>query len=476
METRSRFYAGVICVLMLTWTVLQAQITQGFYQSSRLNTHFREGGDPNGETVVFIHGVLASSLFWEPVMVRMPQSFHTFALDMRGFGDSETKLVDATLGMADFSEDVYAFLSEQGYVGGGNKIHLAGWSMGGIIAMKYAVDHPETVHSLLLVDPVPPYGFLATKDEFGTPNYSDFAGSGAGTVDPEFVQRLAAGDTSTASPSSPLNIMRNFYFKPPFRPANEHDLLMEMLKTAVGPGNFPGDFDLSGNWPFVAPGDSGTQNAFSPKYGDVSNALINIPNKFPILWIRGADDLVISDSSFFDLGYLATQGLLPPGLQSTWPGDSIFPAQPMDSQTRYVLGQYAANGGSYSEVVITDAAHSPLVEKPDEVTSHYLAFLSTVGVAPHPLPGAARGFRLEANYPNPFNPGTVIRYEVPRKALVKLEVYNLAGQRIRTLVSQILSAGSYTARFDGKGIPSGVYLYRLQAEGISITRKMVLLK
>jgi len=452
-----------------------AQITEGDFQSSRLRTHFRESGNPQGQVVLFIHGNLASSVFWTAIMERMPPQFHCFAVDLRGFGDSETKPVDATRGVRDWSDDVFAFLSEQGFLDGGKKVHMAGWSMGGLIAMQYALDHSETLASLMLVDPISPYGFLATKDAAGTPNYPDFAGSGSGTTNSEFLQRLAARDTTADSPFSPLSIMRNFYFKPPFIAPNERELLAGILKSAVGDDNFPGDVVASANWPFVAPGVRGTQNAISPKYANTSS-LVNIPNKFPILWVRGANDLVISDSLSFDLGYLATIGALDPAFLALWPGKDVFPAQPMDTQTRSVLNQYQANGGSYTEVEIPDAGHTPIVEKPEEVMTHYSDLLdrtTSVASAAENLPS---GFRLATNYPNPFNPGTVIQYEVARASHVRLDVYNLLGQKVMTLANEPHASGKYAVRFDGTGLAGGVYIYRLEAGGFSATRKMLLLK
>ncbi|MDZ7266675.1 MAG: alpha/beta fold hydrolase [candidate division KSB1 bacterium] len=476
MASYCRSFALLVCALIIPASMVWAQITEGDFQSSRLKTHFRESGNPQGQVALFIHGNLVSSVFWTAIMERMPPQYHCFAVDLRGFGDSETKPVDATRGVRDWSDDVFAFLAEQSLVGSGKKVHMAGWSMGGLIAMQYAVDHSETLLSLMLVDPISPYGFLATKDAAGTPNYADFAGSGSGTTNPEFLQRIASRDTTTDSPFSPLNIMRNFFFKPPFIAPNERELLAGILKSAVGDDNFPGDVVPSANWPFVAPGVRGTQNAFSPKYANTSS-LINIPNKFPILWVRGAKDQVISDSSFFDLGHLVTIGALDPAFLALWPGKAVFPAQPMDTQTRSVLNQYQANGGSYTEVEIADAGHTPIVEKPDEVMIHYSQLLqSTTSVAASASENLSTDFRLEANYPNPFNPGTKIEFEVARASHVHVEIFNLLGEKIKTLVSEALKPGKYAASFDGTGLAGGVYLYRLEAGNFSTARKMLLLK
>ena len=99
------------------------------------------------------------------------------------------------------------------------------------------------------------------------------------------------------------------------------------------------------------------------------------------------------------------------------------------------------------------------------------------------LPGAAvqpAQFSLGSNYPNPFNPATVIPYRLHRSMPVRLEVFNVLGQHIATLVDGQQSSGSHTARWDGtdavgQAVAAGMYLYRLTGEGVKVTRSMVLI-
>jgi len=91
------------------------------------------------------------------------------------------------------------------------------------------------------------------------------------------------------------------------------------------------------------------------------------------------------------------------------------------------------------------------------------------------------GFALLQNYPNPANPTTRITFTLPQKAHVTLEIYNLLGQRVRTLVDGVREAGSHSVLWDGrddsdKPLPSGVYLYRLRAGEVVQARKMLLLR
>ncbi len=85
-------------------------------------------------------------------------------------------------------------------------------------------------------------------------------------------------------------------------------------------------------------------------------------------------------------------------------------------------------------------------------------------------------FRLLGNYPNPFNPETTIRYELPTAANVEIAVYNMSGAKIAGLVNGPVSAGQHEVRFDGSGFASGVYLVRLRTANASDLLKVILLK
>jgi hypothetical protein len=85
-------------------------------------------------------------------------------------------------------------------------------------------------------------------------------------------------------------------------------------------------------------------------------------------------------------------------------------------------------------------------------------------------------FALHQNYPNPFNPVTVIRYELPNSATVKLQVFDVLGRVVATVVNERKEAGIYEAVFNASGLSSGTYFYRLQAGTFVETKKMMLVK
>jgi 1,4-alpha-glucan branching enzyme len=91
-------------------------------------------------------------------------------------------------------------------------------------------------------------------------------------------------------------------------------------------------------------------------------------------------------------------------------------------------------------------------------------------------PSRPTRFALEQNFPNPFNPSTVINYELAQASMVKLEVFDVLGRSVETIVNERKPAGNYSARFDGRNLSSGVYFYRLATEKFTATKKMLLVK
>lgn len=95
---------------------------------------------------------------------------------------------------------------------------------------------------------------------------------------------------------------------------------------------------------------------------------------------------------------------------------------------------------------------------------------------PDSPPALPQSMHLAQNYPNPFNPSTTIAFDLPRTARVRLEVFNVLGRRVASLIDHRLRAGSHQVVWDASGAATGIYFYRLATESLAITRKMILLR
>ena len=89
---------------------------------------------------------------------------------------------------------------------------------------------------------------------------------------------------------------------------------------------------------------------------------------------------------------------------------------------------------------------------------------------------APRRFNLEQNYPNPFNPVTNIAFELDRSGEVLIELFDMKGARVQTLLNETRKSGKHEFLFNGSNLASGVYLYSMTHNGITQTRKLVLMK
>lgn len=112
----------------------------------------------------------------------------------------------------------------------------------------------------------------------------------------------------------------------------------------------------------------------------------------------------------------------------------------------------------------------------DSSMGHMITVMGGVAIEDVTDEGIPSEFVLEQNYPNPFNPSTTIRYAVEDAMPVSLSVFDVAGREVAQLVNETKSPGVYEATFEADGLPSGTYLYRLQAGDFSETRTMVLTK
>lgn len=319
--------------------------------------HLLVRGPQDGPAVLLVHGNCSSAAFWEPLLRHLPQSWRIVAPDLRGYGRTETAPVDATRGLRDFSDDLIGLLD---LVLPGARPVVVGHSMGGGIAMQLLIDAPALVRALVLESPLSPYGFGI---------------GGAGAVNADFVAALAAGDRSADAPTSPRNVLRACYVADPASLGDDEELLLTtVLSTAVGAGNYPGDAAPADGWPGVGPGKTGVLNAMDPSHHSIAADFVAVADKPPITWVRGDADVIVSDTSQFDLAYLGKLGIVP-----GWPGEDACPPQPMVSQTREVLTRYADAGGRFEELTFAGVGHSPHIERPAEFAAAVVAAVGEMG-------------------------------------------------------------------------------------------------
>lgn len=343
-------------------------VTRDTIDTDRLRMHVRLSGPDDGVPVVMLHGNLSTGAFYEHLLPDAPERYRFIVPDMRGFGGTDPAPIDATRGLQDWADDTHALLDALGVE---RPVHLVGWSTGGAAIAAAAMTRPAA--SLTFVDPVSPYGYGGTRRD-GTPCFDDYAGSGGGTGNQEFTERIAAGDRSADAPVSPRTIMNSSYWSPEHRepPDREDALVEEILTSVTGDDGYPGDSTPSDNWPGVAPGTRGILNALSPKYCRWAG-IVDLDPKPPILWTHGEADVVVADNAAWEMGTLGSLGMVP-----GWPGPDVFPPQQMVTQIRDVLGAYADAGGVVRSDLFPGSGHFPPIDAVDAWSATFFAFLGDV--------------------------------------------------------------------------------------------------
>ncbi len=165
--------------------------------------------------------------------------------------------------------------------------------------------------------------------------------------------------------------------------------------------------------------------------------------------------------------YLSPDSTFSQGVRVISPADTHFtipPGIPLDDNTRY-----------YWKVVAMDTDSLTTWGSNSDVSPWWFV-VGKEGVRERGVFGIPQAFALSQNYPNPFNPTTEIKYALPRDAQVRLEIYNLLGQKVATLVDEYQGVGYRSVRWDARGLASGVYLYRLEAGNFTAVKKLVVIK
>jgi Carboxypeptidase regulatory-like domain/Secretion system C-terminal sorting domain len=122
----------------------------------------------------------------------------------------------------------------------------------------------------------------------------------------------------------------------------------------------------------------------------------------------------------------------------------------------------------------TSSSYNPNSESTD--VQDFTMPAKATSITSKPVDNVPNKFALYNNYPNPFNPSTTIKFSIPHASHVTLDIYNIVGQKVAQLVNENMTAGNYNVEFKADNLSSGIYLYRLQTDGFSSTKKMILMK
>ncbi|TNE70613.1 alpha/beta hydrolase [bacterium] len=306
--------------------------------------------------LLLLHGNAVNSKVWDLIRVRIPNTFEIHAPDLRGYGSQpKDKIIQAKRGVFDWVDDIQAYAKEH------HLKHATVWghSLGGNVLWGLLASKPAWVDELVFISPGSPYGFGGNKGTEGIMCMPDASGTGAGMVHPKFVYNLEkkfSGDGT--KPYDVVSVFRNLFHEKPNTEV-ERVLLESAFEMQLGNKAYPGDFEKSENWPFMKPGNFGPVNALSPinqtlllqKLKEVGD------NRIKIKWIHGAKDVIVTNNSYADAGFLGKSGVIP-----DWPGEAVYPAQPMIDQIRTVLEWKKKQGYSVTEVELRNCGHFPFLE------------------------------------------------------------------------------------------------------------------
>ena len=155
---------------------------------------------------------------------------------------------------------------------------------------------------------------------------------------------------------------------------------------------------------------------------------------------------------------------------------------PITAQYQIEKGIFGDGGGKINNTnqIVISTIGQPVIGNSSDISFRaHFGFWHTMGFIvgmKELLDILPKRFELSQNYPNPFNSGMHIDYAIPKSTHVRLEVYNVLGQRVTTLVNEKKQPGFYTVYFDAGELASGLYIYCIQGKEINVVKKMVLMK
>jgi len=129
---------------------------------------------------------------------------------------------------------------------------------------------------------------------------------------------------------------------------------------------------------------------------------------------------------------------------------------------------------SLLKILLVLAVFSLSINVNAETKSHFNDNFKGIGASK--VSNISDDYKLYQNFPNPFNPATIISYKINQSGFVTLKVYNLVGQVVRTLVNENQEVGTYSKQFDASELSAGIYLYKLQVNNFTSVKRMTLIK
>lgn len=340
-------------------------MTKMMVETARRKTALYRFDNPGKPKLMLVHGNASSSAFFFPAILDLAEHFDIAAPDLNGFGDTEATPIHSPTALHDWSEDLDALADSLHF----DRFALLGWSLGGGVAFRYAINHPARLTHLILLSPMSPYGFGGTRGEDGVMYDGRGWGSPGGFANPAFIAKLKEQDRGD-DPMAARSVLKTLFHQGwPFGKEWQDLFVDELLKIRLGEDYYPGDYVPLGEFPYALPGTRGISNSLAPQYANVSG-FADIAPRMPVLWVRGDKDNLVSDQSYSDFATLGMMNLLP-----GYPGVEAFPPQPMVAQTRAVLERYRAKGGVYKEVVMEGCAHASLLEDSPRFIRELTAFI-----------------------------------------------------------------------------------------------------
>jgi hypothetical protein len=191
---------------------------------------------------------------------------------------------------------------------------------------------------------------------------------------------------------------------------------------------------------------------------------VTIPMKQTLVGVDGGFALAWSGMESFPAGWDLTLHDYQTGVDTDMRADSSY------------TFDATAPAAKVSPLTLFDQL-APTLQKPASTGTRFaLTVNPNTGVVSTETDNTPLEFSLDQNYPNPFNPSTTIGYTLSEAGPVTLSIYTMTGQRVATLVNESQPAGQHRHSWDARGFASGVYYYRLRANGMDVTRKMTLIK